>query len=214
MIKVIIVDDHYLIRRGLRQYIERFDDIEVVAEAANGEELLSLSVLKTVDVILLDIGLPDKNGIELLKEIKISYSNIQILVLSMHSEERFAIRALENGAAGYITKGSSQEELEKAIRKVSTGGRYISDTLAERFADGLLEKQEGLPHSRLSDREFLILTRLGSGDAVKSIAGSLNISVSTVHTYKQRILEKLKLKNNTDLIRYVYTHNLDDHRTL
>ncbi len=210
MIHVIVVDDHHLIRRGLKQYIERIDDIEIVAEARTGEELLQLVALKTCDVILLDIGLPDKNGIELLKEIKHSYSGMHILILSMHPEERYAVRALENGASGYITKGSSPEELERAIRKVAAGGRYISEALAERFAAGLLEKQAALPHSRLSDREFLILTKLGSGDAVKSIAGSLNISVSTVHTYKQRIMEKLKLKNNTDLIHYVDTYNLDE----
>ena len=210
MIRVIVVDDHHLIRRGLMQYIERTDDIEVIAEATNGEELLHLEALKSCDVILLDIGLPDKNGIELIKEIKNYYSDMHILILSMHPEERYAVRALENGASGYITKGSTPEELEKAIRKVAAGDRYISEALAERFASELLEKQTTLPHSRLSDREFLILTRLGSGDAVKSIAGSLNISVSTVHTYKQRIMEKLKLKNNADLIHYVDTHNLDE----
>ncbi|MCF7916119.1 MAG: response regulator transcription factor [Spirochaetaceae bacterium] len=210
MIHVIVVDDHHLIRRGLKQYIERIGDIEVVAEAATGEELLHFSALKSCDVILLDIGLPDKNGIELLKEIKNYYPDMHILVLSMHPEERYALRALENGACGYITKGSSPEELERAIRKVATGGTYISEALAEKFASGVIEKQTAQPHSMLSDREFLILTRLGNGEAVKSIAWSLNISVSTVHTYKQRIMEKLKLKHNADLIHYVDTHNLDE----
>lgn len=208
VIRVIVVDDHYLIRRGLKHYIELLKDIEFVAEAGTGAELLQLCSYKTCDVVLLDLELPDKNGIEVVKEVKKIYPGVQVLMLSMHPEERYAKRALESGASGYITKGSSPEELEKAIRKAAAGGRYISEAMAEELASEIVDKQEVLPHKRLSDREFFVLVRLGRGDSVKNIGSSLHISVSTVHTYKQRVMEKLKFGNTAELIHYVYRHNL------
>jgi DNA-binding NarL/FixJ family response regulator len=210
VIRVIIADDHHLIRSGFKQYIARIDDMEVVAEAETGEQLMQILVRTSCDVVLLDISLPDKHGIDVLKELKSYFPSIVVLILSMHPEERYAKRALENGAAGYITKGSSPDELQRAIRKVVSGGSYISEALAEELAAEVGEKHAELPHHRLSDREFQILLLLGAGEPVKQIAGSLNLSVSTVHTYKQRIMEKMNFHSSRDLIQYVYTHGLAD----
>ncbi|MFP4268716.1 MAG: response regulator [Spirochaetaceae bacterium] len=210
MIRVVIVDDHHLIRRGFRQYLERMDDMEYVAEAETAGELLSICESKNFDIIILDIGLPDRSGLEVLRDIKSFYPTISVLILSMHPEERFAKRALENGASGYLTKGSPPEELERAIRKAFNGGIYISDALAEELAAEAGKKHTELPHHRLSDREFQILLRLATGERVKQIAESLRIGVSTVHTYKQRVMEKLGLDTTRDLIHYAYRHELFD----
>lgn len=208
MIRVVLVDDHHLIRRGFRQYLERIDDMEYVAEAETAKELMSICDSEICDIIILDIGLPDRNGLEVLKDIKKTHPTIGVLMLSMHPEERFARRALENGASGYLTKGSSPEELERAIRKVFSGGKYISEAMAEKLVAEVGKKHSDLPHNRLSDREFQVLLRVASGERVADIAESLHIGVSTVHTYKQRIMEKLDLDTTGELIHYAYRYEL------
>lgn len=184
--------------------------MQVVAEAETGAELMQLCSEAHYDIILLDISLPDKNGLEVLKDVRARCPSATILILSMHPEEMYAKRALENGAAGYVTKGSSPEELERAIRKAFSGGRYISETLAEELAAEIGEGHPELPHQRLSDREFQILILLGSGWRAKDIAGNLHLSLSTVHTYKQRIMEKLDVHSTAELFQYVYTNHLLD----
>ena len=208
MIRIVIADDHHLIRRGFRQYIDRIEDMEYVAEAETGEGLLSICESEICDIIILDIGLPDRNGLEVLNDIKNSHPTIAVLMLSMHPEERFAKRALENGASGYLTQGSSPEDLEKAIRKAFSGGVYISETLAEEFAAEVGKKHSDLPHHRLSQREFQVLLRLAAGERVSDIAEALHVGVSTVHTYKQRIMEKLGLNTTRELVHYTYRHEL------
>ncbi|MDZ7794217.1 MAG: response regulator transcription factor [Spirochaetia bacterium] len=210
MIRIVIADDHHLIRRGFRQYIDRIEDMEYVAEAETAGELLSICESVTCDIIILDIGLPDRNGLEVLNDIKNSHPTIGVLILSMHSEERFAKRALENGASGYLTKGSSPEDLERAIRKAFSGGKYISDTLAEELASEVGKTHPDLPHHRLSHREFQVLLHLADGERVSDIAEALHVGVSTVHTYKQRIMEKLGLNTIGELIHYAYRYKLFD----
>jgi DNA-binding NarL/FixJ family response regulator len=210
VIRVIIADDHHLIRRGFRQYIERIADMHVTAEAGTGAELLQMCSEERYDIILLDISLPDRHGLEVLKDVKSQCPAAAVLILSMHPEEMYAKRALENGASGYITKGSSPEDLERAIRKVFNGGTYVSETLAEELAVEIGEGRAEPLHQRLSDREFQVLVLLGSGWRAKDIADSLHLSLSTVHTYKQRIMEKLSLHSTAELFQYVYSHDLLD----
>lgn len=208
MIKVIIADDHDLIRDGFKKLLDRESDITMAGEAKSAAELFRFLENSRCDVLVLDISLPDKNGIDVLKEMKIQYPDIRILVLSMHPEERYAVRALRNGAAGYITKGSASEELIKAVRKVALGGRYISDMLAEELAFAFSDENDKLPHEKLSDREYQILLLLGGGKSVQQIADSLSLSINTVNTYRRRIMEKTSLHGNSELIQYVIQHNL------
>jgi len=208
MIRIVIADDHHLIRRGFSQYLQRTHDMEMVGEAETGEYLLQLCRQLSFDILLLDIGLPDRNGLEVLKDLKNLRPDVKTLVISMHPEERYAKRALESGAMGYISKGSDPDELERAIKKVARGERYIPPGLADVLASEIGAPHATLPHERLSDREYQILISLGSGQSVKHIASAFNISNSTVYTYKDRIEKKLHLKSNADLFQYVLNHNL------
>ena len=208
MIRIVIADDHHLIRRGFSQYLQRTHDMEMVGEAETGEYLLQLCRQLSFDILLLDIGLPDRNGLEVLKDLKNLRPDVKTLVISMHPEERYAKRALESGAMGYISKGSDPDELERAIKKVARGERYIPPGLADVLASEIGAPHGTLPHERLSDREYQILIGLGSGQSVKHIASAFNISNSTVYTYKDRIEKKLHLKSNADLFQYVLNHNL------
>ncbi len=208
MITVIIADDHDLIRDGFKKLLDRESDITMAGEAKSAAELFGALENGRPDVVVLDISLPDKNGIDVLKEMKVQHPDIRILVLSMHPEERYAVRALRNGAAGYITKGSASEELIKAVRKVALGGRYISDILAEELAFAFSDENDKQPHEKLSDREYQILLLLGGGKSVQQIADSLSLSINTVNTYRRRIMEKTSLHGNSKLIQYVIQHNL------
>src|SRR6056297_2193309 len=176
MIRIVIADDHHLIRRGFSQYIERTQDMQMVGEAETGEVLLQLCSQLAFDVLLLDIGLPDRNGLDVLKDLKSLRPDIHTLVISMHPEERYAKRAFESGALGYISKGSSPDELERAINKVARGERYVPPALADVLASEIGAPHGNLPHERLSDREYQILISLGSGITVKEIARKFNIS--------------------------------------
>lgn len=208
MIRLLIVDDHVMFREGLKQIIAKRSDIRVIDEAGNSQEALEKILKLKLDVILLDITLPGRSGPELLAEIKKHKPEIAVLVLSMHPEDQYAVRMMKAGAAGYVTKESAPEELISAIRKVATGGRYISSKLAEEMAVALDINTPKLPHQLLSNREFQVMRMLASGKSLKEIADDLFISEKTVTTYRARVLEKMRLHNNVELTLYAIEHKL------
>lgn len=209
-IRVLVADDHAVVRRGLRQILEAESDIEVVAEATNGAEAVALVRERAVDVALLDITMPGRSGLEVLRELRGVRPEVRVLVLSMHPEERYAVRVLKEGAAGYLTKESAPEELVSAVRKVAAGGRYIGASLAERLAGEISTQGERLAHELLSGREYEIMCRLAAGKTVGQIAAELALGVNTVSTYRARVLQKLGLDNNAELMRYALHHQLID----
>jgi len=206
--KILITDDHAVVRQGLKLILaDQFKRAEF-GEARNAQEALNRVWKEKWDVVILDITMPGRNGLEVLKEIKRSRPKLPVLVLSMHPEDQFAVRLLKAGAAGYLTKESAGEEIVGAIIKVTSGGRYISPSLAERMASYLDMDVRKAPHERLSDREFLVLRMIASGKAVSQIAKELSLSVATVSTYRARILEKMDLKNNAQLTHYAIQKSL------
>ena len=206
--RILLTEDHAVVRQGLKLILADHFKKAVFGEAQNATEALALVWNEKWDVVVLDITLPGRNGLEVLKEIKRSRPNLPVLILSMHPEDQFAVRLLKAGAAGYLTKESAGEELAGAIRKVVGGGRYISPALAERMASYLAVDVQQAPHERLSDREFLILRLIGSGKQVGQIGRELSLSLSTFSTYRQRILEKMHLKNNAELTHYALQKGL------
>lgn len=208
MIRILIVDDHVMFREGLKQILAKHSDMRVVDEAGSSQEAMEKVLHHKLDVILLDISLPGRNGPELLSEIKKNKSDLAVLVLSMHPEDQYAIRMMKAGALGYMTKESAPEELISAIRKVATGRRYISSKLAEEMAVALDTNTAKLPHQLLSNREFQVMRMLASGKTLKDIADEIMISEKTVTTYRARILEKMKLKNNTEITIYAIENKL------
>lgn len=202
MIKVLITDDHPVVRRGIRQILEDDERIGLIHEAGNGKELFDRLKEQLYDVILLDISLPGRSGLDLISEIKRTQQSVAILILSMHSEALYAIKALKSGAAGYLTKTSAPEELLSAIYKVSKGERYISPSLADTLAENLISNTEKPLHQSLSSRELEVLRLLAEGKKVVQIASELSLSPKTISTYRERLLEKLKLKTSAELIRY------------
>ena len=208
MIKILIADDHTIVREGLKQIIVNTAGMVVTGEAANGQETLDLIRKNNFDVILLDIAMPEKDGLAILKQLKQEKIELPVLVLSMHPEEQYAVRVLKMGAAGYLTKASASDELIKAIRKISTGKKYISDSLAEKLALDLDIDTEKLPHEYLSDREFQVLCMIASGKTVTNIAEELSLSVNTISTYRVRVLDKLKMTSNSELTRYAIKNQL------
>lgn len=212
MINIFITDDHMLVREGLKKILKQSTiDIKVTGEASDGNGLLGQLKKADPDLVILDIALPGKNGLEVLKDIKQRYPKLPVLMLSMHPEERFAVRSLKAGAAGYLTKSSISEELVKAIRKIVTHKKkYISPSVAEQLANRVdLNNNEPL-HESLSDREFQVLCMIGTGKEVSEIADKLSISIQTVHTYRKRIKEKMKLKSNVEITRYALKNGLID----
>jgi DNA-binding NarL/FixJ family response regulator len=207
MIRAIIVDDHPVVRRGLKQIIEDEPDMKVVGEAVNASECFSLVRQTDCNIVVLDINLPDKSGIDVLNQLKYEKPDLRILILSVLPEDQYAMRLINAGASGYLMKESALTELVKAIRKVSSGGRYVSAVLAEKmvFHPDAYEKQS---HESLSNREFQIFCMIAQGKALKSIAYELCVSEKTVSTYRSRILEKMTMNNNSDLIRYALEHKL------
>ena len=207
MIKVIIVDDHPVVRRGLRQIIEDEPDMEVAGEAKNAEECFSLVRKMNCALVLLDITLPDRSGFDVLKQLKYEHPEIPILILSVHPEDQYGLRLIKAGASGYLMKEGAPEELVKAIRKVSAGGKYVSASLAEKLVSnlGAFDKP---PHENLSNREFQILCMIAGGKSLKGIAEELHLSEKTVSTYRSRILEKMKMNTNADVTRYALEHHL------
>ena len=210
MLRILIADDHPVVRRGLKQIIAETSDIVVAGEATNGWEVLSKVRAANYDVVLLDITMPGMDGVDVLAQLKHEKSKLPVLMLSMHPEEQYAVRALRVGASGYMTKESAPDELVVAIRKVSTGGKYVSSSLAERLASVLQENAEKLPHESLSLREYRVLCMIASGKTVSEIAKELSLSVKTISTYRFRILEKMKMKNNAELIHYAINNHLVD----
>jgi DNA-binding NarL/FixJ family response regulator len=209
MIRLIIADDHQLVREGLRRLVAEQPDIQVVAEAATGAELLALVAQTTPDVVLLDISMPGPPVLEILEALARHLPPVRAVVLSMHPEEQYAVRLMRAGAAGYLTKDRSPEHLVAAVRKAAIGGRYITPSLAEHLA-AALDQKPGLPHEQLSERELQVLRMLASGNSVKRIGATLNLSPKTVSTYRARMLEKMKLRSTADLIRYALQHDLTD----
>lgn len=210
MIKVFIVDDHEIIREGLKKILKEETDLLVVGEAQNGAELIEKIPPIDCDIVLLDMNMPGRNGLDLLGDLKKLKPNIRILVLSIHPEDKFALRTLKAGASGYLCKDTALEELVIAIRKIYTKGRYMSTTLAEQLAFDIIPDKEQLAHELLSSREQEIMVMLASGKKVKDIATELSLSISTVFTYRVRIFEKLGIKNNVELTHYAIFNKLVD----
>ncbi len=210
MIKVLIADDHPLVRRGVRQIISDFSDIEMTGEAGSGSELMTLIQEQIVDVVLLDISMPGRDGLEILKQIKQEFPTVSVLMLSIYPEEQYAIRALKAGAAGYLTKAAAPDELVVAIRKIATGGRYVTASLAEKLAADLLKPIAELPHKTLSDREYQVFLMLSTGRAVSEIAVELSLSDKTITTYRSRLMGKMGMKTNAELVRHAIINKLID----
>ena len=210
MIRVVVADDHTIVREGLKQLLTAAGDLAVVGEAQNGREVLERVRAIESDVLLRDMSMPGKSGIELIKQVRAEKPKLRILVLSMHEEEQYAVRAIKAGASGYLTKESASAQLVSAIRKVAGGGAFLTDSVAQQLALGAMPQTEGLPHSALSDREFQVFRELVSGKAVSDIAEQLNLSVKTVSTHKARIMQKMNMSNPAELIRYAIHHRLVD----
>jgi two-component system, NarL family, invasion response regulator UvrY len=208
VIRVAIADDHPIVREGLRRIASEGAGITVTGEAANASDLFRLLAIVAADVVLLDVSMPGSTFVETLKALREQHPSTRILVLSVHPEDQWAMRALRAGAAGYLTKDHSPEQLVDAIRRVARGGKYVSATLAERLAGLVDDGQTRVPHERLSDREFEVLRALGSGMTGKEVAAQLNLSPKTISTYRTRLLEKMGLKSRADLVRYVMEHDL------
>jgi DNA-binding NarL/FixJ family response regulator len=208
MIKIIITDDHYLIREGFKKSISKEPDMEVVGEAANASETLKLLMTTNCDILVLDISLPGKSGIDLIKDLEELHPEIKILIMSIHPEERYGMRVLQSNASGYIEKDSSPEELIKAIRLISKGKRYTSEVMSEKIISNIGRESYTELHEKLSDREFEILMKIGKGESLTAISKDLNLSISTVNTYRNRILSKLNKKTNAELIHYVVKNGL------
>lgn len=206
--KILIADDHPVIRHGLKRMLGAEADLTVVGEARSGHELVDLCGQVAWDVAVVDYNMPGRSGIDLVKELRHRYPDRPVLVLSMYPEDRFAVRVLKAGAAGYLTKESAPEELVSAIRKVGQGGRFITAALGERLLEDLTGDGERALYQKLSDREYQIMWMIASGDTVGDIARRLFLSPNTVSTYRSRILRKMKLKNNAELMRYAIRHQL------
>src|SRR6266849_3209948 len=203
MLRILIADDHAVVRKGLRDTFNELGDMQVVAEASRGHEVLPQLQKKAVDLVIMDIGLPGRSGLEVLEEVKRRYPKTAVLIFTIHAEEEFAVTAMKSGAAGYLTKESPVEELVRAVRKVAGGSKYVSASLAERLAWHVDVKTAKTRHDDLSAREHQVVRSIASGKSLKHIAEELSVSSKTVTTYRTRALEKMKLKTNADLTRYL-----------
>ena len=201
-IHVLIADDHAIVRQGLRQILSETDDLIVAGEADDGVDAMNLARNGEWDVVLLDISMPNRNGIDTLKMLKKEFPRLPVLILSMHQEDLYAVRALKAGASGYLTKQSAPELLVTAIRQVASGHKYVSPTLAVKLADFIAEDSDRPPHETLSDREYQVLCLIATGRTLTQIAEELNINVKTVSEYRKRVLDKMRLENNAELIHY------------
>jgi len=210
MIKIIIVDDHPIVRQGLKQILSEEPDMEVFGEAQDPQEVLDLIHKQDWDIVVLDISMPGRGGLDVLKEIKQIRPKLPVLILSVHPEDQYAMRALKAGASGYLTKESAPDALVRAIRKILRGGKYVSSALAEKLAYHLEAEVERPLHETLSDREYQVMLMIASGKTTNAIAKEMALSVKTVSTYRARILEKMKMKTTADLTYYVIKNNLLD----
>jgi DNA-binding NarL/FixJ family response regulator len=212
MIRILVADDHTIMRQGLVQLLADIEDCQVAGQAASGFEVLEKIRAESFDVVLLDLTMPGRHGVDLIRQIKLERPALKILVLSMHREEQYALRALQAGASGYLTKESAADELIAAIRKVVDGESYISALIARSLAMSLVRPETRPPHSDLSNREFQVLMMIAEGRALTEIAAELSLSAKTISTYKTRVLEKLKLDDTAALIRYALEHGLIEDR--
>jgi DNA-binding NarL/FixJ family response regulator len=210
MIKILIVDDHTIVREGLKRIIHNHEGILVGGEAESGNEAVQMIKDEKWDVVLMDISMPGKNGLEVLKWIKKNQPDLPVLVLSMHSEDEYAFRAIKAGAAGYLTKQSASKQLVTAIKKVAEGGKFITESFAEKLANNIGSQSEKAPHERLSDREDQVFRLLISGRTVSEIARELSLSVKTISTHRTHILKKMNLKTNAELMHYAVAHGLNN----
>jgi len=208
MIKVLVADDHAVVRRGLRQILAETSDIHVAGEAVTAADVLRLVRAERWDVVVLDINLPGGNGIEVLGEIKKERPHLPVLILTVYSEEQYAVRAIKAGAAGFLTKESAPDKLVEAVHKLASGGRFVTAEVAEALASIVAGEAKGAPHERLSDREFEVLRMLASGKTVSQVAQELCLSVKTVSTHRTRILQKMAMKTNAELMHYAMKNNL------
>ena len=208
MIKILIADDHAIVRKGLKQIIAETTDMLVADEACDGQEVLSKLRKDSFDMLLLDISMPGRTGLDILRELKAENPKLPVLVLSMYPEEQYAVRVLKAGASGYLTKESAPDELIAAIRKVSTGKRYVTPSLAEKLAFNLQADSDKPLHENLSDREYQVMCMIASGRTVGEIAEKLSLSAKTISTYRARILEKMKMKNNAEITHYAIQNRL------
>ena len=208
MINVLITDDHALIRKGLKQILDDTADMRVTGEAETGMQAIQMAQQSSFDMILLDISLPDKNGIDVLKQLKLNNPDVPVLMLSMHAEDQYAVRSMKDGAAGYVNKQSAPLQLVTAIRTVAGGRKYISGELAEQLANGLSQGYQELLHQTLSDREYQTLCLMASGKKLSEMAKIMSLSAKTVSVYRARLLEKMNLKTNADAIHYAITNHL------
>jgi len=210
MIEILLVDDHAIVREGLRRIIDDTTGITISAEASTGQDALNLIWKEKYDLVILDISMPGKNGLQTLKEIKKHDAKLPVLMLSMHAEKQYAMRAIKAGASGYLTKESASEQLVSAIRKIFDGRKYISPGVAELLVTDIYHNEDKELHEYLSDREFEILKLIVRGDSAKIIAENLSISDKTVSTYRSRILKKMNMKNTADLVHYAIENNISD----
>jgi len=208
MLRVLIADDHTVVRRGLRQILLEGFPLAEVEEVADAEELIKKIIQSTWDLVISDLSMPGRSGLEALQQIKQIQPKLPVLILSIHPEEQYAIRVLRAGAAGYLSKDMAPDELVIAVQKVLMGKKYITDTIAEKLASVLDQDASKAPHEILSDREFSVLKLLASGKSVSEIADSMFLSVTTVSTYRTRIMSKMNMKNNADLTLYAIENKL------
>jgi two-component system, NarL family, invasion response regulator UvrY len=209
MIRIFIADDHAIVRKGLKQILSETPDMFVAAEAGSGEEALKRIAHNKFDIVLLDISLPGKSGLDILMQIKKEKPKLPVVILSVHTEEQYAMRAFKAGASGYLTKESAPEELILALRKISRGGKYVTSSLAEKMAFTITAiRREKLSHELLSGREYEVMCMIASGKTINQISKKLSLSNSSISTYRARILEKMKLSSTPDIIRYVVKHGL------
>mgnify|MGYP006289148591 CR=1 FL=1 len=207
-IKILIVDDHAVMREGLKRILNECDDLRVVDEACSGEEAIEKVNAGSFDLVMLDISMPGRGGMDALKEMRRIRPELPVLVLSMYPDDQYALRAFRAGAAGYVMKERSPDELVDAIHKVSSGGTHVTPSLAEKLAAHLAAGLPERPHEKLSDREDQVMRMLATGRSLKEIATELDLSVKTVSTYKRRIFQKTKLRNAAELIRYTIDNDL------
>lgn len=210
MTRLLIADDHSVVREGLKRIIEKVPEMVVAGETGNGEEILEKAILLKCDMVLLDISMPGRNGFDIMKELQAQKPDLRILILSMHPEEQYAIRALRAGASGYLNKGSTPQELIAAIQKIASGGWYISSSLAEILAFNLTGNNRDKPHESLSDREYQVFRMIAEGKTIKCIAEELMLGTNTISTYRQRVLEKMGMTHNAELILYAVRNRLVD----
>lgn len=208
--RLVIADDHAIVREGLKRIVADAGDMQVVGEAADGTEVMQRVRTLDFEVLVLDLSMPGRSGMELIKLVKAEKPRLRILVLSMHHETQYAVRAIKSGASGYLTKESAPGELAQALRKIAAGGAYISAEVAEQLALGAMGDTPAAPHAALTDREFDVMRRLAAGEAVSDVAAALHLSVKTVSTHKANLMAKMGMHNQTDLVRYALRHGLID----